>query len=49
VRPLGGEIYEVGSRVAIYWSGGANTISKVGIYLVNNTSWKVVIDIGAKA
>ena len=42
LNPLGGEIFEVGSAVAIYWTGGPHVPQKVLIYLVDVTAWQII-------
>jgi|ERR1022692_3699425 hypothetical protein len=42
LNPDGGEIYKVGSNVAIYWTGGPPLPQSVGIALVDATENRVV-------
>ena len=41
VNPFGGEVYVVGSHVAIYWTGGREAPEKVNIQLIDVQLWRV--------
>jgi hypothetical protein len=40
LNPFGGEIYKVGSRVAIYWQAAPSLTKKVSISLIDHTAWQ---------
>jgi hypothetical protein len=42
LNPLGDEIFEVGSKVAIYWKGGPHYPQKVKISLVDVQPWAFI-------
>ena len=39
LNPVGGEIFEVGSKVAIYWTGGNPLPQSYSIYLIDIEDW----------
>jgi hypothetical protein len=41
LNPDGGEIYQAGSKVAIYWTGGTPLPQSVGISLIDATEQRV--------
>jgi hypothetical protein len=45
INPDGGEIFEVGSKVTILWTGGTDA-PKVRIVLVDHDDWVVVHGVG---
>jgi hypothetical protein len=45
MNPHGGEIYKVGSKVAIYWTGGPTLPQTVRIGLIDHTGWYEAIEI----
>jgi len=47
LSPFGGEIYEVGSNVGIYWTGGPAT--QVQIYLSDSTDNAAIALVGSPA
>src|SRR3954452_1318897 len=45
MNPHGGEIYRVGSKVAIYWTGGPELPQTIRIGLIDRTAWVEAIEI----
>ncbi|HEY5122384.1 MAG TPA: Ser-Thr-rich GPI-anchored membrane family protein [Ignavibacteria bacterium] len=45
LNPLGDEIFEVGSKVAIYWKGGPPLPQTVRIYLIDVEAWATIANI----
>lgn len=43
---MGGEVFEVGSRIPIVWTGGPPGVEFVRLALIDVTSWQTVLELG---